>query len=167
VLPQIESLPGPESQTPIGDRHDLARMRDGAARMCWHVVSPFVIVTPWSRLWRQIAQPVLKIALYGWIGVLLNDQARGCVLDEDRTKAGRDPARSYHVVDFARHLDESLATRVDFDSGLEKWHDWARDIVPGILCNSLDASVRVNLATLRDPREPVPRRMVRRQGGSS
>src|SRR5262245_50221840 len=92
VLPQVHALPRPESELSTGHWNRLGRATDHRARVGRHIIRALVVVFPVSSLGCQIIHPTAEIAEHRRVGVLLNDEARGGVLDEHRAQAGSDTA---------------------------------------------------------------------------
>lgn len=121
MLPKVNPLPSPKRQTSVTDRD---RQTGGGQRcldVCWHVVGAFGVVRVQRIVFRHKAiQPALEITLGGPIGILLDGEARGRVLDENGTKAFVNTRVAHHrlhlgskfVQTLTRYLDRKLFNHV-------------------------------------------------------
>src|SRR4051812_37254617 len=82
MLPNVERLPGAERELVIRDRDRLAGLGDRGADVARHVVGALGVVLVTIALRCDALDPFLKVAEHRGIGVLLDDEARGGVLDE-------------------------------------------------------------------------------------
>lgn len=111
VLPQVNSLPGAERQTPVRHGYDFAGFRQCRSRMRRHVVRPLVVVLPRARFRCKVAEPTFQIAQHGRIGVFLNHEAGRRVLNEDGAESGLDAARRDDLTQSFGNIDEAPAAR--------------------------------------------------------
>src|ERR1035437_389651 len=92
VLPKINSLPGPEQQFAVADRHGNRTSGEHASRMRGHVVITFGVV-PVGRI--RVRNPALcqrfKIVANCRIGVLGNHHRAARMLDKDLNDTRSNP----------------------------------------------------------------------------
>ena len=93
MLPQVQRLPGTEAEIAVENGERLGGPRDRTAHMGWHVVRALVRVLPREALGRESVCEPLQITPHGGIRVLLNDQARRRMLNEDDAEPTNRPAR--------------------------------------------------------------------------
>ena len=85
MLEHVDSLPGAEADCPSRTGIETLVDVEGGANMSRHVVASFGGVAEPGRVFGdQTFEEVAEVAAHVGIGVFLNDQRRGGVLDEDR-----------------------------------------------------------------------------------
>lgn len=136
MFPKVKCLPCAEREARVHDRKRLTRPGQGGARVGGHVVRPLVVVLPITALRNEIRHESSQILQNAGVCVLLNDEARGRVLDEHRAN----PAPNAALLDdggyLAGNVGEAAAARADFERLLGDVHRrryaMIRGTLPGI-----------------------------------
>lgn len=130
MFPQVEPLPGTQSQLARRNWHHLTRARNRAACMGGHVICAFVVMAPSTILGRKLGNPSFEVNANRRIGILLDEQARGRVLNENRAQSGRDAALPDELIDLLGHIHETLAVGDHFERSLGDGHEISFGAVP-------------------------------------
>jgi hypothetical protein len=78
--------------------------------MSGHVIGAFGGVSKkFISLWDESVQPSFKVALGRWVGILLDNEACGCVLHKDGAEPFSNVASMYHCTNLVGYLVESLS----------------------------------------------------------
>jgi signal recognition particle receptor subunit beta len=122
VLPHVNPLPRPERERALHDGNRLARTRDRRADVARHVVRSFRVVLVLRRLWREAIHPPREIAKHRGVGVLLNDERRARVPQENRTEPHAHVGRRDDAAHVRAHVVEAAPFRRDRERCLVLLH---------------------------------------------
>jgi membrane protein len=114
VLPNEQALPSSERQLAGAHRNRFGGLGDGRASVRGHIVRPLVVVHPVAGFGRHVAHPAAQIAKHVRIRVLLNDQARGRVLYENRAQGRLQTTTPHHRLYLAGHIGQAATGRANF-----------------------------------------------------
>lgn len=115
MLPDVDSLPRAEAQTPVEEWDREMRLREGCLDVRGHVVRAFVVVGIAAALRHEAGEEVVQIGEHGRIRVLLNGQTRRCVPDEDVHQSQPMAGRGDGAFDLVRDIGQSLTVGGDND----------------------------------------------------
>ena len=88
VFPEVNPLPRPQRQLAPLERNAEIHRGKRRAHVSWHVVFAFSgMPENWIAIRREPRKQALQVALYFGIGILLNEQRRGRVLQVERGNA--------------------------------------------------------------------------------
>lgn len=88
-LAQVNALPGTEIEFSLGDRHADRGSDHCRLDVCRHIIRAFDGMGKERHiLWNEVVENAFKIRQDRWIGILLNAQGGGGVLDKKVEKAG-------------------------------------------------------------------------------
>lgn len=87
MLPQVNTLPGSESEPTLDDRNVLTGVGQGGADVRWHIISTFCAMPVGAILRYKAAQESLQVYQHIRIRILLDEQAGGGMADEKGTQA--------------------------------------------------------------------------------
>ena len=91
MLPEVDALPGPEAQPALLDRHAQMDRRQGRSHMRRHVIVAFDRMDKqWITIGNQAREEGFEVAPHIRVGVLLNHERRGCVLEQQCAETGLD-----------------------------------------------------------------------------
>lgn len=83
VFTKIDALPRSQIQPPVRDRDGDRVTQHGRFQVSGHIIGAFIIVLVIRRIFGNgLIEKTLEIAPHGWIGIFIDGQAGGCVLDE-------------------------------------------------------------------------------------
>ena len=89
VLTEIDSLPGTEVETTVGDGDGEADAAEDGLGMSWHIVGSFKgMLIVGTALWYQTVEDVFHIDTHIGVAVLVDAEAATGVLGEDIDDAG-------------------------------------------------------------------------------
>lgn len=112
VLKQVNRLPSAEDWRAVGDRDRQRRLRQCSTDMARHIVRPLRSVPVIGISRRQSRKGVVEILEHIRIGILLNQERGGCVLNEQREQPRFDTRAGDEILHFIRNVREfSLAAR--------------------------------------------------------
>jgi len=123
VFPEVDGLPGAEVKSPLADRDVLAGAGQHRTSVRRHVVGALQIMGPAAPLGHQFGEERLEIGAHRRIGVLLNGEAGGGVLDKEGTQACLDPTVLNELRDTGRDVYEVTARGGDLEGGLLDVHE--------------------------------------------
>lgn len=106
VLKKVNRLPRAEDWRAIGDRDGQRRLRQCSADMARHVVRPLRCVPVIGIPRRQSRKGVFEILEHIRIGILLNQERGGCVLNEHREQPRFDIGAGDEILHFIRNVRE-------------------------------------------------------------
>jgi len=114
MLPKVDPLPCPERQSSRCDGDTETRGGQSALHVGRHIVWAFCgMGEEGIALGNEPSEPSFEVTAGGGVRVLLNDQARGGVLDEDGAEPLGYSGCENDLFDIGRNLDEALAGRLD------------------------------------------------------
>ena len=120
VLPQIDALPGAEHEPTLADRNRDLRRRQRRADMPRHVVEAFfAMAKDRVAVGNEPRHVAVEVGAHFGRGVLLDQQARRRVADEERQEPGREAALGDPRFERARDLEQAAARRVEAERGVE------------------------------------------------
>src|SRR5437879_2249445 len=123
VFENVDALPGAERQFPLDQGNGQLRLREQRADMRRHIVRTFgTVAVPGRVLRNQSREKFFDIAHDVGIGIFLNGQRRGSVLDENGQDTSRESAISDPTFDLAVHRIKTLAARSHLNSVGELFH---------------------------------------------
>lgn len=122
MLDEVQRLPGPEEESPALEWNRLGGMSQGGLCMRRHVVRTLGVVLPLPSFRREMGQPGFEITEHGRVGVFLNDEARGRVLNENRADAGIQTGALDDRGDLSGHVREATPSRPNFQDFPVKGH---------------------------------------------
>lgn len=88
MLKKINALPSAQRKLAIHDWYRKLYLRESCFQMSGHVVESFVIMLIRPVVWSKLVEIVENVALYGGVGILLNQQRSRGVPAENREEAG-------------------------------------------------------------------------------
>jgi len=120
VLPQKYALPGTECQVAIDDRYCHGSGRQCSLDVCWHVVWTLEGVRVDGVIFRhQAVEPVFKVLPGSWVVVLLYQQARRGVADEQVAYALVHAGFPDLVANRGRDVLQTLSIHIDIQAGCQ------------------------------------------------
>src|SRR5581483_7019459 len=112
MFPEVNALPSAKAELALHDGNGKRRGGERGLDVRRHVVRSFgVVLIERIALWHESIQPALEVVLRGGIGVLLDDEARGGVADEERAQAVADTRLAHERSHLLRDLVQALAGR--------------------------------------------------------
>ena len=119
MFPQVDSLPGTQSTTAIGDRQVDVRLRQHASHVRRHVIGSFSRMRKHRITVRHLAlHECLEVTHDCGIGVFTQNQRCARVLNEYVAKAGRDTCGSHEILNLLADVVGPPAGRGDTDFSL-------------------------------------------------
>jgi hypothetical protein len=109
VLEEVDALPGAEDQAAVEDGDGELDLGEGGFEVGGHVVEAFVVVNVGTVVGGDVVEVGEDVALYGGVGVLLDEERGGGVAAEDGEQAGVDVLVGDPVVERRGELVEALA----------------------------------------------------------
>jgi hypothetical protein len=114
MLPKIDPLPCAQRQASVGERNRELDRRQRGADVGGHVIGPFVAMTEEGVAIRyKSSEEAFEVSAHVRIGILLHDQARRRVPDEEREQAGFHVAAGRPVDDWTSDLDKAAPAGVE------------------------------------------------------
>ena len=119
VFEDIEALPSPERERTVDYGNRERRTSEGGADMRGHVIWTFGGVTePFAVFRNKLFEEIAQVEGNVGIGILLDDERAGCVLDEESQETVANGLFSQPVFGGTGEGIESFAASADFQSGV-------------------------------------------------
>lgn len=105
MLEQIDSLPGAELESSLGDGNGFARARQRHTKMTGGIIRPLGRMDQVGMILRdKILEEAVEIGARRRIGILIDHQTRAGMLDKDRSESRLDSAAGKQACDLVCDL---------------------------------------------------------------